>query len=477
MPDLSLHHIDQISRDIRREEITFSHLLEDLIDHVCCDVENEMQNGMNFTEAYQRVKKKMGPRRLKEIQEETLYAVDTKYRYMKNVMKISGVIGTILFGFAALFKIQHWPGAGQIMSLGALILAFVFLPSALGVLWKETHNRKRLLLFISAFFSGMLFIIGTLFKIQHWPIAGIILTLAALFGILFFIPALALSRLSEQENKAKRLAYILGSAGTVLFVVGLLFKIQHWPLATLFIVIGIILLCFLAFPMFTWLTWKEENHISSMFIFLVIGFLLIVVPGAMITLNLQRSYQVYYFTNNHQQIALYDYLFRNNSSIFSRYKDSSNYHEMEQVHSKTTGILEIISNIEKKMVQESEGEPGKPAISASQISLTETGQQILYGELSKPFDPTPAKAFLTPGCNTRNELNTSMAEYVDYLTRITPADDMLKYKKMLDSEILLPDGNPDRGEISLMAALHSLQIMKNGLLTVESCVLNTIARH
>jgi hypothetical protein len=150
---------------------------------------------------------------------------------------------------------------------------------------------------------------------------------------------------------------------------------------------------------------------------------------------------------------------------------------MEQVHSKTTGILEIISNIEKKMVQESEGEPGKPAISASQISLTETGQQILYGELSKPFDPTPAKAFLTPGCNTRNELNTSMAEYVDYLTRITPAEDMLKYKKMLDSEILLPDGNPDRGEISLMAALHSLQIMKNGLLTVESCVLNTIARH
>ncbi len=55
----------------------------------------------------------MGSRRLKEIQEETLYAVDTKYRFMKNTMKISGVAGTIMFGFAALFKIQHWPGAGQ----------------------------------------------------------------------------------------------------------------------------------------------------------------------------------------------------------------------------------------------------------------------------------------------------------------------------------------------------------------------------
>ena len=80
MPELSLQHIDQISRDIRKPGDHFSHLLEDLIDHVCCDVENEMQKGLNFSEAYQQVKKKMGSRRLKEIQEETLYAVDTKYR-------------------------------------------------------------------------------------------------------------------------------------------------------------------------------------------------------------------------------------------------------------------------------------------------------------------------------------------------------------------------------------------------------------
>ena len=72
MPELTLQNIDQISHDVRREEIIFSHLLEDLIDHVCCDVEDEMQNGLNFTEAYRRVKDKMGPRRLKEIQEETL---------------------------------------------------------------------------------------------------------------------------------------------------------------------------------------------------------------------------------------------------------------------------------------------------------------------------------------------------------------------------------------------------------------------
>ena len=39
MPELSLRNIDQISNDIRRQEITFPHLADELIDHICCDVE------------------------------------------------------------------------------------------------------------------------------------------------------------------------------------------------------------------------------------------------------------------------------------------------------------------------------------------------------------------------------------------------------------------------------------------------------
>jgi hypothetical protein len=477
MPELNLHHIDQISKDISREEISFSHLLEDLIDHVCCDVEYEMQSGMDFSEAYERVKQKMGSGRLKEIQRETLYSVDTNYRNMKKLVKISGVAGTVLFGLAALFKIQHWPGAGQMMTFGALFLAFIFLPSVLNVLWKETHNKKRIFLFISAFLAGMLLVIGTLFKVQHWPFAGAVLTLAAFSGILFFIPALVQNRLSDPQNKAKRLAYLLGGAGTALFFAGMLFKIQHWPLATIFIITGIILLCFIAFPIYTRLTWKEETHINPKFIFLVIGFLLIVVPCAMLTLSLQHSYQAYYFPNNDQQKVLYDYLFRNNSSVISKFKDSLNYNEIERLHSKTTELLTIISNIQKKMVQESEGQPGNPAVSAHMLSQTDTGQVILYRELSKPFDPGPARDFLMPGCSTRNELDSSIARYVNYLTGITPADDLLKYKKMLDTEIFLPSVNPDKSEISLMAGLHTLEIMKNGVLTVESYILNTIANH
>ncbi len=192
MPELSIQNIERVTRDVKKQEIVFSHLFDELIDHICCDIEYEMQDGLTFYEAYNKVKQKMGSRRLKEIQEETLYAVDTKYRNMKNIMKISGIAGTVLFGLAALFKIQHWPLAGAMMTLGALILAFAFMPSALGVLWKETHSKNKLVLFISAFlcrgYSSFLeyLVQGTaLVRSRYFDDAG-----SSFQASLFFMPSL-----------------------------------------------------------------------------------------------------------------------------------------------------------------------------------------------------------------------------------------------------------------------------------------------
>ncbi|HBZ22206.1 MAG TPA: hypothetical protein DEO60_13825, partial [Bacteroidales bacterium] len=270
MPELSLQNIERISRDVKRQEIIFSHLADDLIDHICCDVENAMEDGLTFYEAYMKVKQKMNPRRLKEIQEETLYAIDTKYRNMKNTMKISGVAGATLFGLAALFKIQHWPGAGFMMSLGALLLTFVFMPSALGVLWKESHNKNKLFLFISAFLSMGFFIFGILFKVQHWQGAAIVLILAGIFGILFFMPSLVISLFRDEENKNKRGVYILGAAGLILYLAGLFMRIQHWAGGTACTILGLAIIGTIALPWFTWLTWKDEKYVTPRFLFLII---------------------------------------------------------------------------------------------------------------------------------------------------------------------------------------------------------------
>jgi len=47
MAELNLYHIDQITEDVLKQEIGFSHLFHDLVDHICCDVEYYMQLILN----------------------------------------------------------------------------------------------------------------------------------------------------------------------------------------------------------------------------------------------------------------------------------------------------------------------------------------------------------------------------------------------------------------------------------------------
>lgn len=466
MPDLTLHNIDQISTEIRRQEITFSHLCDELIDHVCCDVEYEMKKGLCFNEAYHLVKSKMGVRRLKEIQEETLYAVDTKYRQMKNTMKISGIVGTVMLGFAALFKIMHWPGAGILMTLGALTLSFVFMPSALTVLWKETHSGKRLFLYISAYFTGMLFTMGAVAKTQHWPAAGLVLGLAALCGIVCFIPVLLTGKLKEPENKSKRIVYILGAMGLIFYIFGLMCKIQHWPGASLFSMGGLVIIFFVVFPWYTRLTFKDDKNVSARFLFMVIGSLAIVMPSALINLNLQRSYEKGFYIAQQQQQAIFTYKISDNKSFLKANKDSVAV--LVEIDSKTNELLGVIDGIEKKMIAESEGGAEMPAMISQLIRQTENGPKIQFSLLKMPFHPSPFVNFLQNGTATRTELDAALDVYSKYIAGLEPGSEHDAAIKLLEPSAYLPAENSEGTWISLMSALHMTAIMKNGILTAES---------
>jgi hypothetical protein len=396
---------------------------------------------------------------------------------MKNTMKISGVAGTILYGCAALFKIQHWPLAGVMMSLGALILGLVFLPSALSVLWKETHNRKRLFLFLSAFFSGLFFITGTLFKIQHWPVAGIFLSLAALSGILFFIPSLAVSKLTDQDKAAKRPVYILGALGAVCYSLGMLFKIQHWPFATELMITGFVFICVLAFPWYTWLTWKDENHVSTHFIFILTGIILIIVPSALINLNLQDSYNYGYFSHQKQQQALFNYRYNNNQAVMLKYRDSLNYPEMMQLHNLTNGVVSVINDLQVRMVEEAQGKPGAPAVKPVMFNPKQSSDEIQYESISNPFNTSPVTDFLLPGCNSRKQLDKTLLDFETSLSNLPLKSDVQNYKSLLKPSLFLPGETLKKNEVSLMSGLHSLELLKNSVLIVESEMLRSIAKN
>jgi hypothetical protein len=476
MPELSIRNIDQITNDIRSEEINFSHLIDDLIDHVCCDVEYEMTAGFDFSEAYKRVKRKMGSeRRLREIQEETLYAVDTKYRNMKNTMKISGIAGTIIFGVAALFKIQHWPGAGIMLTLGAIILAFVFMPSSLTVLWKETHNMKRLIIFISAFLSGFTFISGTLFKVQHWPLAGLLLLISVASICFLLIPSLLVNRLNNIETAHKRPVYIFGAFGAILYAMGLLFKIQHWPAATFMMVAGLLILYIIALPWYTWITWKREENITPKFIFILIAAFLILLPGTLINLNLQGRYENGYYPHLEKQNLLLKSLTQQNGVFLQNHKDSSCYEELEKVHLNTAELTGLIAAIESNLIEESQGNGEYMQTSSPALTHYERITGTDYNRIQNPFYLVNQTKIAGIEGSRIKELNKASGEYLTMIGSYLNHDELEIIKPIGDPLIFLNGAPADNRPLSLLSFLHSSALLKTDLAIIEAKVLRSVA--
>jgi len=478
MPELTLHNIEEISRDVGRQEITFANLRDELTDHICCDVEYEMQKGLSFAEAYTVVRRKLGSRRLREIQEETLYAVDTKYRNMKKTMKISAISGTVMLGFAALFKIMHWSGAGILLVLGGFTLAFVFMPSALTVLWKETHNRRWLFLYISAFISGMLFIIGVVSKVQHWPLSGLILSFAALSGIVLLIPSALITKLAGPIDKRKLPVYLLGAAGLACYILAMLFKIQHWPLASLLLALGTIIMFIVVFPWYTIITWKDDKNVSAAFIFAVTGSLALVIPGLLLNLSLQRNYEAGYYIHQQEQQTMFAYKFTENLSVINDCTDSVVSPVLADINTRTNMLLKVINDAETELIAIAEGKPGTPAVITRQITETDIGPVIQFNTLINPFNSVPAREYLlNEGSEMRTGLEAAMKDYSGYLSGLIPGRGFSQYKELLDPSVYFPEINPETDRVSLMIGLHMLGLIKNSVLTVESYALSEITGH
>jgi len=435
MPELSLREIDIICRDVQGQDITFSHLCDELADHICCDVEHEMQRGgTTFAEAYAAVRRRMGSqRRLREIQEETLYAVDTKYRKMKTTMKVAGIAGTILFGFASMFKIMHWPMAGVLMTLGAFTLAFVFLPAALAVLWKESRSRRRILLLISAFFAAMFFIVGILFKVQHWPGSSVLITLGAVVAILLLIPSLLQNSLVSGERRAGKMVYVVGALALVLCLAGFLFKIMHWPLAGFFITFGLLALFGVAFPWYIIATSRNDTFVRAENIFLVIGSLAILIPAALVTANISRSYDAAYYRNIASEMVINQYLAGTNARLLAAAGDSATADRLNEIHRMALKVYEQV-----------------PA------SLANPGGEY-------------------PPSQWRTGLGNALSAYRDFLTVNYPDLIARGFGDILNTDRWLPAGGEFTEGMSHEAVSHALLVMKNGLLRTENEILKVVA--
>ena len=54
MHEFTEQEIDQVSREIDQQGLTYTLLKNEILDHICCGIEAEMENGLTFNKAYEK---------------------------------------------------------------------------------------------------------------------------------------------------------------------------------------------------------------------------------------------------------------------------------------------------------------------------------------------------------------------------------------------------------------------------------------
>lgn len=202
MYQISDKQIDYIFNDISARGVEMESLQQNLVDHVCCIIEQNLETNGDFEDFYQKTIKTFYKDALWEIEEETLLLLTFKNYYtMKKIMIRSGAVSAITMTVGIFFKFMHWPGAAALIILGIFISSFVFIPLLFTLKAKEKQNAKDKLILGLATFSGILISLAVLFKVMHWPGANVMGITFVCVMVLLYIPLYFLSGIKNPDTK------------------------------------------------------------------------------------------------------------------------------------------------------------------------------------------------------------------------------------------------------------------------------------
>jgi hypothetical protein len=126
---------------------------------------------------------------------------------MKNKMYIFGIVLLILFTIGAIFKMNHLSGAGIVIAVSLILFSLVFCPMALVSAYRA--EGKHAFIYVAGGITIAINFAGALFKILHWPGAGIMLTIAIILPFILFLPAYLIYQGRKGARNIRNLILVL----------------------------------------------------------------------------------------------------------------------------------------------------------------------------------------------------------------------------------------------------------------------------
>lgn len=203
---LSKEYVDIIRYRIDQSDITMHTLRDDVLDHVCCVVEQKLNEGKSFEIAMQEAFHELAPRGLDEIQRKTFFLLNSpKLLFMKRVMYLTGLVCASTVSLGWLFVTLRWPGGRELFNIGFLAFLWVFVPM-LAVdryrvsMRKAVSEKIRIMLgAVSGFIVGL----SLVFKVLHLQGADIALIVGMLMFTFGFLPIFFFNLYKAAVNSGK----------------------------------------------------------------------------------------------------------------------------------------------------------------------------------------------------------------------------------------------------------------------------------
>ena len=140
---------------------------------------------------------------------------------MKKIIYFIALITTFLIVSGSLFKIMHWPGAAVMIMLGSFSFAFLFIPLIILKKFKEESFSKDQIIYSLGIILGTVLGLGFIFKIMHWPMATVLMLSSIILFNFLYVPAYFISRYNREELRYSTIinSVMMFSFGSILFAI------------------------------------------------------------------------------------------------------------------------------------------------------------------------------------------------------------------------------------------------------------------
>ena len=140
---------------------------------------------------------------------------------MKKIIYFIALITTFLIVSGSLFKIIHWPGAAVMIILGSFSFAFLFIPLIILKKFKEESFSKDKIIYSLGIILGTVLGLGFIFKIMHWPMATVLMLSSIILFNFLYVPAYFISRYNRDELRYSTIinSVMMFSFGSILFAI------------------------------------------------------------------------------------------------------------------------------------------------------------------------------------------------------------------------------------------------------------------